>query len=314
VTRHLAIVGATASGKSALAYELACAAGDVELISLDSMQVYRGMDIGTAKPSPDERAAVVHHLIDVADPADEWSVRATQRGVRAALADIEARGRRAILVGGTGLYVRTVVDDLDVPPTDPEVRHALEAQVAEPDGLAAAYARLQQLDPDAAARIEPANERRIVRALEVIEVTGRGFSSFGPGLDAYGPPALDVQLFGIDRSREELARSIDARVDAMRAAGLIDEVRALRGRPGGLSRTAAQAIGYKELLAALDRGDAAIDAAFAETARRTRQFARRQRMWFQRDPRITWLAPGNKIDRLVAAVLARWPDPIPASS
>jgi tRNA dimethylallyltransferase len=225
-------------------------------------------------------------------------------------------------VGGTGLYVRTVVDDLDVPPTDPEVRHALEAQVAEPDGLAAAYARLQQLDPDAAARIEPANERRIVRALEVIEVTGRGFSSFGPGLDAYGPPALDVQLFGIDRSREELARSIDARVDAMRAAGLIDEVRALRGRPGGLSRTAAQAIGYKELLAALqqpadgsEHPDAPkLDAAFLEVAQRTRKFARRQRMWFQRDPRITWLAPGNKIDRLVAAVLARWPDPIPASS
>jgi tRNA dimethylallyltransferase len=285
------------------------AAGDVEVVSLDSMQVYREMDIGTAKPSPAEQAAIPHHLVDVADPSEEWSVRATQAGTRAALADIEARGRRAMLVGGTGLYVRAVVDDLDVPGTDPAVRAALEREVATPDGLGAAYARLQAIDPEAAARIEPGNARRIVRALEVIELTGRPFSSFGPGLDAYGPPAIDVTMIGVGRTRAELATRIDSRVAEMRARGLVDEVRHLAVRPGGLSRTARQAIGYKELLEA----ESPDDAVFAAIAQRTRHFARRQRMWFQRDPRITWLDGGNKIDELVADVLARWHDPLPAA-
>src|SRR5256714_541552 len=193
----LVILGPTASGKSDLAIELARRTG-AELLSMDSMQVYRGMDIGTAKPTPAERAAVPHHLIDVADPAEEWSVRATQEAANAAIADIEARGRRALLVGGTGLYVRAVVDALAVPATDPHVRASLEAQTATDEGLARAYRELQAHDALAAARIEPSNRRRIVRALEVIEMTGRPFSSFGVGLTEYAPPALDVTLVGME--------------------------------------------------------------------------------------------------------------------
>src|SRR5262249_2956409 len=182
VTRHLAIVGPTASGKSAIALSIATALPDVEIVSLDSMQVYRGMDIGTAKPVAEELAAVPHHLVDVVEPSTEWSVRDTQHAAHAAIAGIEARGRRALIVGGTGLYVRAVIDALQVPPRDMARRDALEAEVAEPAGLAIAYERLTGLDPLAAARIDPGNARRIVRALEVIDATGRRFSSFGPGL------------------------------------------------------------------------------------------------------------------------------------
>jgi tRNA dimethylallyltransferase len=306
VTRHLAIVGATASGKSALALALAACRADVEIVSLDAMQVYREMDIGTAKPTRAERAGVPHHLIDVADPADEWSVRATQDAARAAIDAIEARGNRALLVGGTGLYVRAVVDALDVPGSDPSLRAAIERTAGTPDGLRAAYARLAGADPAAAARIEPGNRRRIVRALEVIELTGRPFSSFGPGLVEYGPPALDVTLVGIGVPRAELARRIVERFVAMRGAGLVDEVRALAARPGGLSRTARQAIGYKEVLAHLAGGEESLDESLARAALRTRQLARRQRVWFRRDPRITWVAGGENLGALVPAVLARW--------
>ena len=305
MTRHLAIVGPTASGKSALALALATRIDGAEIVSLDSMQVYRGMDIGTAKPTAAEQAAVPHHLIDVADPADDWSVRATQDAARVAIAAIERRGNRALLVGGTGLYVRAVVDDLAVPGTDAHVRAAIEARVATDDGLRDAFTELQQRDPEAAARIEPANRRRIVRALEVIELTGRPFSSFGPGLTAYPPPALDLTLIGLDVPPDDLRVRIASRFAAMRASGLLDEVRALAARPCGLSRTAAQAIGYKELLA-FDAGDeSSLDTAFDRAVARTRTFARRQRVWFRRDPRITW-APSGNIDQLTALVLARW--------
>jgi tRNA dimethylallyltransferase len=279
--------------------------GGLEIVSLDSMQVYRGMDIGTAKPTPAERAAVPHHLIDVADPADDWSVRATQDAARTAITQIEARGNRALLVGGTGLYVRAVVDDLAVPGTDGRVRAALEARVATDEGLRDAFTELQQRDPLAAARIEPGNRRRIVRALEVIDLTGRAFSSFGPGLGAYPPPVLDAALVGIDVPADDLRARIGTRFAAMRAAGLLDEVRALAVRPGGLSRTAAQAIGYKELLAYCAGDEPSLDAAFDRAVGRTRTFARRQRVWFRRDPRITWIPHGN-IDELAALVLARW--------
>ena len=204
VTRHLALVGATASGKSALALAVARHAADVEIVSLDSMQVYRGMDIGTAKPTPSERAIVPHHLVDVVDPDQEWSVRETQRAASAAIAAIDARGRRALLVGGTGLYVRAVVDGLAVPPRAPETRRALEQATGTLEGLAAAYERLRRFDPDAAARIEPGNRRRIVRALEVFETTGRPFSTFGAGLTEYARPAIPVELVGVWLSRAEL--------------------------------------------------------------------------------------------------------------
>ena len=307
MTRHVAIVGATASGKSSLSLALAAALGDAEIVSLDSMQVYREMDIGTAKPSPAERALVPHHLVDVADPADEWSVRASQDAALAALADIEARGLRAVLVGGTGLYVRAVVDGLRVPATDPTVRAALEAEVASPAGLAAAYARLRDLDPVAASRIEPGNGRRIARALEVIELTGEPFSSFGPGLSDYDRPAVDVTLVGVEPPAD-LSRRIFERFFAMLDAGLVDEVRALAARPAGLSRTARQAIGYHELLAHV-AGEESLDESVAAAIRRTNRFARRQWRWFRRDPRITWIAPAENPGDQVSTVLARWQQP-----
>jgi tRNA dimethylallyltransferase len=306
VTRHLAIVGPTGSGKSALALAVAGALDDVEIVSLDSMQVYRGMDIGTAKPSAADRRAVRHHLVDVADPAEEWSVRATQTAAQAAVADIEARGRRALFVGGTGLYVRAVVDGLSIPPRDAGVRAALELDTATATGLARAYRRLVTADPLAASRIEPGNARRIVRALEVIEATGRPFSSFGSGLSDYGSPAFDVGLVGVWLPRAELGRRIVARFATMRTEGLEAEVRALAAPPGSLSRTAAQAIGYKEILAHLDGEIASLSEAFDLAVRRTRQFARRQRVWFRRDPRIRWVGTARNPNDLAAVVLALW--------
>jgi len=305
VTRHLAVVGATASGKSQLALALASRFEDVEIVSLDSMQVYRGMDIGTAKPTSAELAAVPHHLIDVVDPSEEWSVRATQLAAQAAVADIESRGKRALLVGGTGLYVRAVVDGLSVPPRDAEVRGALEAETASPEGLAGAYARLVDSDPIAAARIEPGNTRRVVRALEVLQTTGRPFSSFGSGLAQYGPPAIDVALVGVWLPREVLGRRIAARFAAMRRAGLEDEVKLLAVRSQGLSRTAGQAIGYKELLAHI-RGEIPISEAFELAVSRTRKFARRQRVWFRRDPRIRWVGAARNPQAILPVVLALW--------
>jgi tRNA dimethylallyltransferase len=312
VSRHLALVGPTAAGKTALAVEIARTAGDVEIVSLDAMQVYRGMDIGTATPSADVRAEIPHHLVDVADPSEDWSVVRTQQAARAAVAGIEARGRRALLVGGTGLYVAAVVDDLEIPPRDLVVRAALEAQTAGPLALAHAYERLRALDPVAAARIEPGNRRRIVRALEVIEVTGRPFSSFGPGVLGARPPALDVSLIGLRLERDELATRIARRVDEMRRARFLDEVRALAARPAGLSRTAAQAIGYAELLAYLDGTTPVLDDAFAAVAARTRKFARRQRVWFRRDARITWYDASEKNRELAAHILATWAGSVPA--
>jgi tRNA dimethylallyltransferase len=305
VTRHLALVGPTATGKSAVALELAHRLGDAEIISLDAMQVYRGMDVGTAKPTVAERAGVAHHLIDVADPAEEWSVQRTQTAVREALAAIETRGRRAIFVGGTGLYIQAVLDAFDVPGGDPAVRAWLEDATRDEAGLADAYERLRQTDPEAAARIEPGNRRRVVRALEVIETTGLLFSSFGPGVQQYGAPALPVRLVGLWVERSRLAVRIAARVAAMQPAGLVAEVEALAARPAGLSRTARQAIGYKEMLMHFD-GRVTEGEALDLIVRRTRQFARRQRVWFRRDPRITWVGTAENPEHLARAVLATW--------
>jgi tRNA dimethylallyltransferase len=255
---------------------------------MDSMQVYRGMDIGTAKPTAAERARVPHHLVDVVDPWDDWSVQRAQAAARAAVADIEARGKRALLLGGTGLYVQAVVDDLRFPGEDLEVRTAIEARTATPEQLDAAYAELVRLDPDAAARIEPGNARRIVRALEVIEITGEPFSSFGPGLQEYGDTVFPVAMAGIWLPRDVLRARIEQRFAAMRDTGLVDEVRALAAEPRGWSRTARQAIGYKEVLAHLDGEEPGLEAALDAAVRRTTTFARRQRVWFRRDPRITW--------------------------
>ena len=304
---HLALVGPTASGKSALAVEVARRWPDVELVSVDSMQVYRGLDIGTAKPSPAERAEVPVHLVDLADPDEDFSVAQFQAAALAALAAIEDRGHRALLVGGTGLYVRAVVDGLALPPQWPEVRAELEA---EPD-TAALYRRLAGRDPVAAGRMTPSNRRRVVRALEVVVGSGRPFSSFGAGLDVHPPTRF--RMAGVWLPRPVISERIARRLAAMVHAGLVEEVAGLKARPGGLSRTAAQALGYREVLRHL-AGECTLDEAVAEAVRRTRAFARRQRMWFRRDPRITWYGSegtregGNPV-ALLPALLGDWGQP-----
>jgi tRNA dimethylallyltransferase len=281
---EIALVGTTASGKSALALAVARARPDVELVSVDSMQVYRGMDIGTAKPSASEQAEVRHHLLDVADPDEEYTVARFAADVGTVRAEIAGRGHRPLFVGGTGLYLSAVVDDLELPGQYPEARAALEA---EPD-TAALHRRLAQLDPTAAARMEPTNRRRIVRALEVSEGSGRPFSSYGPGLSSY-PPSR-VRLVGIRLPRPVVDARIEARYRAQLDAGFLDEIRRLGARPAGLSRTAAQALGYKELLDHVN-GGVPLEEALETAIVRTRRFARRQERWFRRDPRITWFEP-----------------------
>ena len=303
VGTHLALVGPTASGKSALALEAARRLGDVELVSVDSMQVYRGMDIGTAKPTPAEQAEVPCHLLDLADPSEDFSVARFQAAAAEAVAGVERRGRRALLVGGTGLYLQAVVDGLTLPGEWPTVRAELEEQAATPAGVGALHRRLAVADPPAAARIEPANRRRIVRALEVTLGSGRPFSSFGPGLAAYPPTRF--RLAGVWLPREVVGRRIVERYRAQLAAGFLDEVRALARRPGGLSRTARQALGYRELLDHL-RGRTTLDQAVELAVRRTREFSRRQRAWFRRDPRITWLATAANPFASLEALLGHW--------
>ncbi|HVD14224.1 MAG TPA: tRNA (adenosine(37)-N6)-dimethylallyltransferase MiaA [Actinomycetota bacterium] len=295
----LALVGPTAAGKTALALELAPRLG-AEIISADAMLVYRGMDIGTAKPTPAERARVPHHLVDVVDPAEEFSVARFQPMARAAIDDVLARDRVPLLVGGSGLYFHAVVDEFTFPPTDPAVRRRLEADAAEA-GLPALYERLADRDPVAAARIQPANLRRIVRALEVIELTGQRFSSFRVAMDA---PLSRYRLavIGLDPGPERLRARVAERVTAMAGAGLVDEVRRLGAGP--LSRTARQALGYKELLDALECGGSVADA-LAEVVTRTRAYARRQLAWFRRDGRIRWstLPPGPQLTAWALAAL-----------
>jgi tRNA dimethylallyltransferase len=282
----LAIVGPTAAGKSARALDLARRSPGLELVSVDSMQVYRGMDIGTAKPTHAERAEVPHHLIDIVDASDEFTVSMFQRECGRVLDDIASRGHRAVLVGGTGLYLRAAVGDLEIPGRFPEVRAELDA---EPD-TAVLHARLSQLDPVAADRMQPNNRRRVLRALEVTMGSGRPFSSYGPGLDVY--PPLPFPVVGLRFDRDELDVRIDARFHAQMEAGWLDEVRVLADRPGGFSTTAAQALGYRELLAHV-RGELTLAEAVELALQRTRRFQRRQDRWFRRDPRITWVDAGQ---------------------
>lgn len=274
----------------------------VEIVCVDSMQVYRGMDIGTAKPSAADRAEVRHHLLDGASPDEDFTVTGFQGAAEAALADVEARGARALLVGGSGLYFQAVVDRLTPPGRFPDVRAELEA---EPD-TASLYRRLAALDPLAASRMEPSNRRRVVRALEVTVGSGRPFSSFGPGLGAYPPNRFKVA--GLWLPRAVVGRRIEERFQAMLAAGLVDEAAALATRPGGLSRTARQALGYREVLSHLETG---VDLAAAATAavRRTKAFARRQRVWWRRDPRITWYGAVENPLVVVPALLGDWRQP-----
>ncbi len=277
----LAIIGPTASGKSSTAMALAMADPRVEIISADSMQVYRGMDIGTAKPTAEEQAAVRHHLIDVLDPHEDYTVSRFAADVEAVVVDIVSRGGVPVLVGGTGLYVRAVVDDFEIPGQYPDARAEVDA---EPD-TAVLFARLAELDPVAAGRMEPTNRRRVVRALEVTLASGRRFSEWGPGLDAY--PAIPTHQLACDRPRPSLDERIDARYGVQMEQGFLEEVVRLAERPEGLSRTARQALGYRELLLHVEEG-LPLDEALDLAKQRTRRFARRQQRWFRRDPRIEW--------------------------
>ena len=254
--------------------------GDVELVSVDSMQVYRGMDIGTAKPSTSERTEIRHHCIDLVDATVGFTVGDFKPAFESALATIAGRGGRALLVGGTGLYHRVVIDDFELPGEFADARDEL---IVEPD-TELLHRRLVELDPAAAAKIEPGNRRRVIRALEVTVGSGRPFSSFGPGVDAY-PPSPVVQI-GLRRPRPVIARRIESRVAAMLEAGLVDEVARLHER--GFSRSARQGLGYKEIVEHLE-GRVGKDEAIETIITRTRQFAVRQDRWFRRDPRVQWI-------------------------
>ncbi len=295
-------MGTTASGKSEAALAVATARPGIEIVAVDSMTVYRSMDIATAKPTAAQRSLVRHHLLDLVDPSEEFTVSMFQSAARAALGDIAARPARPLLVGGTGLYVRAVVDDFALPGRFPEVAAALEAEAGAAGGVRALHERLAVLDPVAASRIGEENRRRVVRALEVTLGSGRPFSSYGPGLGAY-PPTRFVQL-GIPFDPVAVDRRIDERIAGWMEAGLLEEVRRLAGRPEGLSRTARQALGYKELFEHL-AGEASLDQALERAAQRTRAFARRQWAWFRRDPRIVWLAPGEDPAEALGRVLDR---------
>jgi tRNA dimethylallyltransferase len=277
----VAVVGATATGKSDLAVTLARAL-DGEVVNADSMQLYRGMDIGTAKLSVAERQGIPHHLLDVWDVTKTASVAEYQVLAGEVIAGIEARGKVPVLAGGSGLYVRAALGDLTFPGTDERIRSALEAELAA-TGPGPLHQRLTALDPAAAAAILPSNGRRIVRALEVIELSGHPFSATLPGYEG-GRSAVQI---GLCADRPELDRRIEARVDRMWARGLEAEVRGLDGLREG--KTASRALGYQQVLRHLD-GEWTLDQAREETVRATRRFARRQESWFRRDPRVAWLS------------------------
>jgi tRNA dimethylallyltransferase len=294
VITPIAVVGPTATGKSDLAVALAERFGG-EVVNADAMQLYRGMDIGTAKMTLAERRGIPHHMLDVLDVTETASVAAYQRETRAVIERLLASGRPPILVGGSGLYVQAVLDDLKFPGTDDAVRERYEAELSAV-GPEALHRRLQELDPAAAIAILPSNGRRIVRALEVIELTGQPFSA---NLPKPGPARYGTVQIGVDREVSELDTRVDLRVDMMFAAGLEDEVRALVKLGLRDGKTASRALGYQQVLSAMD-GACTIDFAAEETKRATRRFVRRQRSWFRRDQRITWL-DGARPDLVEAA-------------
>ncbi|PKZ42519.1 tRNA (adenosine(37)-N6)-dimethylallyltransferase MiaA [Kytococcus schroeteri] len=293
----VAVVGQTATGKSDLGLALAERLGG-EVVNSDASQLYRGMDIGTAKLSVAERRGVPHHQLDVLDVTQEATVARFQADGREDMAGIRQRGHVPVVVGGTGLYVRALLDRLEIPPTDPAVRAALEQRL-EAEGVERLYAELQRVDAPAAAGIEPRNGRRVVRALEVIELTGRPFSSTMPTREFLVPTVL----IGLRADDAVLHPRIDARVERMWAAGLLEEVRALdaAGLRTGPGRTARRAIGYSQALAQLD-GEMTQHEAIADTQQGTRRLARRQRAWYRPDPRIVWLE--HDADDLVEQALA----------
>ncbi|HEY5116898.1 MAG TPA: tRNA (adenosine(37)-N6)-dimethylallyltransferase MiaA [Nakamurella sp.] len=293
--RLIVIAGPTGTGKSELALDLAERLGG-EVVNADSMQLYRGMDVGTAKVPLEKRRGVPHHLLDVLDVTQTASVAAYQRQARAVVENIRARGNVAIVVGGSGLYVQAIVDDIDFPATDPQVRARLQAEL-DTLGTGALFRRLREADPAAAAVIEPTNGRRIVRALEVIEITGRPFTA---SLPVPGPARYGALLVRLDRETADLDIRLERRVRAMVDGGFLDEVRALDAVGIRHGLTASRALGYRQMLAVLDC-TLALEDAIGQTTAATRRFVRRQRSWFRRDSRMVDVdaaGPGT-VDRVL---------------
>ncbi len=298
----IGIVGATATGKSSLALALGQALGgakNAEIVAADAMTLYQGMDIGTAKVSPDERRGIPHHQLDVLEVQQEASVAAYQKHARDDIDKIQSRGRHALIVGGSGLYIRAALDRFEFPPTDPLVRARLEEEILVL-GAASLHERLNKLDPQAATNIAPENERRLIRALEAIELTGRPFSATLPQYE-YHKPTIQ---FGVELEQDHHDELIAQRTNQMFAEGFVAEVEALRHRGLEQGKTASRATGYRQILRAL-RGEMSVEEAREDTITATRRLARNQRKWFRRDPRINRLDGQQNTDRLVSQMLEK---------
>ena len=294
----IVICGATATGKSDLAVTLAHTI-DAEIVNADSMQLYRGMDIGTAKITIEERKGIPHHLLDVLDVTEDANVAWYQEKARAAIADIHARGKSAIIVGGTGLYIKSILDELNFPDTDPVVRAELELEFAT-KGIAPLFERLESLDPAAALAIDKANSRRVIRALEVIKITGKPFTANLPREESSRYPY--AKQFGLVMDRDTLSERISLRVDRMWEQGLVQEVEKLVTAGITNGTTAQRALGYAQVIAQIE-GRVSQEEAQEETKRATRQYARRQETWFSRDERITWISPvQNALERILDSI------------
>jgi tRNA dimethylallyltransferase len=284
--KTIVICGATATGKSDLAVALAQEIG-AEIINADSMQIYKGMDIGTAKLAPAERGGIEHHLLDILAVSQDSTVAWYQELARQSVTQIHGRGKNAIIVGGTGLYIKSILDDLNFPDTDADVRQKLTEEAKE-FGIVQLFQRLEQLDPAAAAAIDRQNERRVIRALEVIEITGKPFTANLPREDSSLYP--DALHFGLVMNRAELGERVEARVDRMWETGFVDEVDRLIDEGITTATTARRALGYAQIIA-MRSGEISEDLAIEETKRATRQYVRRQETWFSRDARINWISP-----------------------
>ena len=286
--KTIVICGATATGKSDLAVDLAKEIG-AQIINADSMQIYRGMDIGTAKLTIEERKGIEHHLLDVLDVSQDATVAWYQELARNAVSKIHSAGMHAIIVGGTGLYIKAILDDLNFPDTDAQVRQRLTEE-AKLFGIVSLFERLAQLDPAAAAAIDVQNERRVIRALEVIEITGKPFTANLPREESSRFP--DALQFGLVMDRAELGARVEARVDRMWERGFVDEVDSLISRGINQATTARRALGYAQIIA-MRAGEMTETAAIEDTKRATRQYVRRQETWFSRDARIQWISPSQ---------------------
>jgi tRNA dimethylallyltransferase len=294
----IVICGATATGKSDLAVSLAKEI-DGEVINADSMQLYKGMDIGTAKITVEERQGIPHHLMDLLDVTEDANVAWYQEKAREKISEIHSRGKNAIIVGGTGLYIKAILDDLNFPDTDPVVRTALELEYAT-KGIGPLFERLEKLDPAAALAIDRANSRRVIRALEVIEITGQPFTANLPRKESTKYP--NALQFGLVMDREILSDVISSRVDRMWNAGLVAEVERLIESGITQGTTAQKALGYSQVIA-FKEGKISEEEAIDETKRATRQYARRQETWFSRDERINWISPiQNRIERILSSL------------